>query len=318
MDTGGDQVNSAAVNPDIAALTELLKLQINAAETRERNLSQLVHQTLQTLSGTTQPSTTQSSPAPKAVAAERPMLLSSSSLTDFTSWEEAWDDFSVCQHLTSQPQLTQVSALRQAFDEDLRRFLREGIIPIPANANVAQIISAVKLYIRRQRNPILDRLEFYKRCQSPSEPFDAFYTALRELFNACDFPDLSLCTTCSGRVCRPCTATLTKVSNDVLRDRLVVGVRSDETRHKLLATQDLTLDSAVKLCRAEEAASQTSSSMPMTGTVNVARKTNYQRQKSHQPAQTPTNTWQEKCPNCGRSKHTKSPCPAAKVVCNVL
>ena len=48
MDTGGDQVNSAAVNPDIAALTELLKLQINAAETRERNLSQLIHQTLQT------------------------------------------------------------------------------------------------------------------------------------------------------------------------------------------------------------------------------------------------------------------------------
>ena len=89
MDTGGDQVNSAAVNPDIAALTELLKLQINADETPERNLSQLVHQTLQTLSGTTQPSTTQSSPAPKAVAAERPMLLSSSSLTDFTSWEEA-------------------------------------------------------------------------------------------------------------------------------------------------------------------------------------------------------------------------------------
>ena len=93
-------------------------------------------------------------------------------------------------------------------------------------------------------------------------------------------------------------------------------MRNDETRHKLLATQDLTLHSAVKLCRAEEAASQTSSSMPMTGTVNVARKTNYQRQKSHQPTQTPTNTRQEKCPNCHRSKHTTSPCPAAKVVRN--
>jgi len=125
----------------------------------------------------------------------------------------------------------------------------------------------------------LDRLEFYKRFQSPSEPFDAFYTSLRELFNACNFPDLALCFSCSSATCHECRAVLAKVNDDVLRDRIVVGIRSDETRHKLLAVPDLDLRAVIQLCRAEEAASQTTTSIPSHGQVNAARKSNYQRSK---------------------------------------
>ena len=171
---------------DISALTQLITLQIQAAETREKNLTQLVQQTLQSITQTQQ---SPSSAPPKSVAAERPMLLSSASLADFAAWEESWRDYAVCQRLSSLGRDTRVSAVRQAFDEDIRRFLREGIIPIKSTDDSTDIIAAVKLYIRRQRNPLLDRLDFYNRRQQRGESFDSFFTSLKELFNACDFSD---------------------------------------------------------------------------------------------------------------------------------
>ncbi|XP_065190755.1 uncharacterized protein LOC135821686 [Sycon ciliatum] len=314
----------------VVALTKLVAGQMQAAKAREQQLSKLFQDTLKSLqqqqqqptglAPTSTRSTPTSAPTPKPLSQDRPMLLSTASLADFATWEEAWDNYSACQQLASHGLNTRVSALRQAFDEDLRRFLREGIIPIGANDDVHVIIAAVKKYLRRLRNPLLDRLAFYNRKQSRAEPFDAFYTSLRESYNACDFPDLSLCTTCSGQICGGCKSIL-QVTHDVLRDRIVVGISNEETRHKLLATPDLTLDAAIKLCRAEEAASDTSHNIPGQAHVNAARKSAYQQQKRQSasnsfPKSSAAPKARVKCPNCGRSAHTKSACPAIGKLCN--
>ena len=83
----------------------------------------------------------------------------------------------------------------------------------------------------------------------------------------------SLCDACSRRNCQDCAVLLRQTANEIL-DRLTVGVRDDETRHKLLAKTYLTLDEAVDICRAEEAATQTRSDISLPGniTVNAARK----------------------------------------------
>ena len=85
-----------------------------------------------------------------------------------------WRDYYECQHLSAQSRETRVSSLRQALDEELRRFLREGIIVTSPNPDADDVISAVKEYLRRQRNPLLDRIAFYDRCQSKGESFDSF------------------------------------------------------------------------------------------------------------------------------------------------
>ena len=91
---------------------------------------------------------------------------------------------STCPRKVGRPESVQYVKL---FDEEIRRFLREGIICIPTPADVPAIITAVKAYIRRQHNPLLDRIEFYQRHQQRGESFDSFYTSLKELFSACDF-----------------------------------------------------------------------------------------------------------------------------------
>ena len=105
-------------------------------------------------------------------------------------------------------------------------------------------------------------MEFYRRAQQSGESFDTFYTSLRELFHACNFCGLSVCVTCTRKLCGSCTSSLQALTDDILRDRVVTGVLADEVHHKLLAVKDLTLQACVDLCRAEEAVSQTTSRIP--------------------------------------------------------
>lgn len=77
--------------------------------------------------------------------------------------------------------------------------------------------------------------------------------------------------------------TLQKKSREIIRDSLLVGIASDETRHKLLATADISLEDAIKICRAEEAACQTQTVMEQTQCdkqVNALRKSQYKKDLS--------------------------------------
>ena len=47
------------------------------------------------------------------------------------------------------------------------------------------------------------------------------------------------------------------LKDGLIRDRLVLGVTNVETRKKLLSTPDLTLESAIVICRSEETARRT-------------------------------------------------------------
>ena len=92
----------------------------------------------------------------------------------------------------------------------------------------------------------------------------------------------------------------------------------DDTKHKLLATKNLTLKDAIDLCRSEEAATQTKTGITPTNQVNAVRRSTYQKQKSEvgpKPGETRDNSV-SKCPNCGRSRHVKNKCPAADRTCN--
>ena len=51
----------------------------------------------------------------KTVSGERPMLVVSATMADFVAWEEAWSDYSRCQHLEAQHLATQRAALPQRF-----------------------------------------------------------------------------------------------------------------------------------------------------------------------------------------------------------
>ena len=138
---------------DVASLVELMKTQMKAAKEREMRMASMLESALKpSADGRSQPVQVTPSPSTRAVSAECPMLLSSATLADFVSWEEAWTDYAKCQHLANQDRETRVSAVHQSFDEDIRRYVRQGIIGVPTNADVPDVIASVKAYVRCQRN----------------------------------------------------------------------------------------------------------------------------------------------------------------------
>ena len=80
-----------------------------------------------------------------------------------------------------------------------------------------------------------ERYRFNKRTQETGERFDVFLGEIRRLACACDFG---------------------AVEESMVRDRIVVGLTDDTTRRKLLQIRDLTLDKAIDVCKASEAAAK--------------------------------------------------------------
>ena len=161
MDGAESTAPSPPLDVDLNQLLQVIHAQVRASAQRDEQLKAL----LETFSSG-QPPVPVVSPAPtphipaaaKPIAVDRPTLLSSATLADFTAWSEAWDDYARCQILATQPLLTRMSAFRQTLDEDLRRFIREGIISIPDTSDVEEAKDELRKFIRRQRNPLLDRI----------------------------------------------------------------------------------------------------------------------------------------------------------------
>ena len=204
---GREELEQRTSRSEDSDLVMLMKAQFLAAEKREERLEKML-KTEVSATAAQLPAAVMKS---KQISAERPVLLSTASLAEFSAWEESWYDYAVCQQLTAQSHQTRVSAVRLSFHEEVRRYLREGIGKVSPNADVPEFIKAVKTFIFGQRNPLLDRIDFYNRQQDKGESLDSFYAALRELYNVSDFPDLNLCQRFSAAICGQCETTLQKV-----------------------------------------------------------------------------------------------------------
>ncbi|TRY81025.1 hypothetical protein TCAL_13606, partial [Tigriopus californicus] len=120
----------------------------------------------------------------RPISVDRPMLMASATTCDFATWKEGWENFSICQHLESQSREVRVAALKTCLDSDIQRYIIQKTIPVAAAADASDIISALAQYIRAQRNPLLDRLDFYRARPDKGESFNNFYTRLKEMYSA--------------------------------------------------------------------------------------------------------------------------------------
>ena len=86
---------------------------------------------------------------------------------------------------------------------------------------------------RREQNVINERYVFHTRVQSEGETIDSFTTDLRLKSQSCEFGSLQ---------------------DSLIRDRVVVGIRNSKIRGRLLRDSELTLERAIDICKANEAA----------------------------------------------------------------
>lgn len=101
------------------------------------------------------------------------------------------------------------------------------------NQNYAAVVKKFDDYWDAQRNEVYERYIFRKRTQSEGETFEHFLRDVKKQAWFCNFRTLT---------------------DSMIRDQIVIGIRSDSLRAKLLRDNQLTLANAVQLCKASEAA----------------------------------------------------------------
>ena len=159
---------------------------------------------------------------------------------------------------------------------------------------------------------ILERAKFNRRCQRDGETVDEYITALYTLVETCDYKGLK---------------------EEMLRDRLVVGIKDLKMPETLQLDAGLTLESAKKKIRQKEAVHQQGKELQAadkpTGQASLqavkgrplSRRggaCGKKEERSH-PSSGPQrgdNKPQQQCTRCGGGPHPLHKCYARTAVCN--
>ena len=156
-------------------------------------------------------------------------------------------------------------------------------------------------YFNVRRNKIFERARFNLRKQEEGESVDQFITSLYRLAEHCDYGTLK---------------------NELIRDRIVVGLRDAKISEKLQLDPALTLEGAVTQARQKEAVHEQQSivrshvqSENKVDTVKFRQKQGQNKQR-RQARDKPRNQNGDKCTRCGAvPSHSRNKCPAKDSKC---
>ena len=234
----------------------------------------------------------------------QPMDCSGNVAQNWEYFEKAWDNYATAIEITKKSEEIQSANLKSIMGKDCFQILQN--LPITeAEAKVPKnVLDTLREHFAPQKNTIYERYMFNTANQLPNEKFDAYLVRLRKLASTCDFGQLI---------------------DQMIRDRLVIGIRDSNVRARLLRESELTLNKAIELIRSSERAAEHAKEIDPNEDTNQVHYVMKKKKQAYKGGARPkTNTSskpqqkQDKSfSNCGRcgTQHPPRNCPAFKQVC---
>ncbi|GFO19765.1 Pol protein [Plakobranchus ocellatus] len=212
-------------------------------------------------------------------------------------WRARFQRFRLCSGLSNKPEDDQVGTLLYSMGD-----IADDILSVvrldEAKATYNETLSALDGYFNSKKNTIFARARFNRRVQQSGESVDAFIQDLHRLADECNYLTLK---------------------EELIRDRIVVGVRDDELSKQLQGKQDLDLTEAIRLSRQAEARTEGQNVLrPRVDLVHKFKPAAAKRfsQPKQQPQPSRANPG-KKCGICGKAPlHKKEACPARSAICH--
>jgi hypothetical protein len=166
-----------------------------------------------------------------------PLKIHGSDIADnWNRFKEQWDNYEVATGIKEESAEKRGAIFLTCIGTDAYDVYRSMEFETGVDKKKIDVITtAFKAFCVGNVNVTYERYVFNKRTQENGESFDIFLGDLRRMARSCQFEG---------------------VCDSMIRDRIVVGVRDDATRHKLLQQRDLTLARAIDICKASEAAAR--------------------------------------------------------------
>ena len=108
-----------------------------------------------------------------------------------------------------------------------------------------------------------------------------------------------------------------QLRDEMVRDRIVVGIRDAKLSQKLQMDPDLTLEKATKLVRESEAIKLQQTAIRPEDTTNLGAVNSWHHgQKTTKSRQTPPTQPSVTCARCSKAPHSRMQCPARDQICH--
>ncbi|UYV81558.1 K02A2.6-like, partial [Cordylochernes scorpioides] len=169
---------------------------------------------------------------------------------------------------------------------------------------IDSVLKAFDSHFCVRKNIIYERAKFNSRIQEDREPVDEFITSLYKLADSCEFEGLH---------------------EQLIRDRIVVGVRDKALSERMQLDSELTLEKAVKMVRQQEAIRQQQVDLQRPSAsqkVNQVKfnSKNFSPKQQQQPSRKKEKSakTRSRCPKCGGFTHREGQaCRAEGQKCNL-
>lgn len=222
-------------------------------------------------------------------------------------FKQSWENYSIITNLNSKEESFKKAMFLHCIGVDALKIY--NTLSFSEDENTLQhIMGKMEKYFIGNVNETYERYVFNQRSQNEGETVDHYITSLKMLAKSCNF----------------CNC----LADSLLRDRIVLGIRSSTAKKRLLQERNLDLNRCIDICKSQEA-SETQLRAMGSETIHATKATRrpkqertklpfgYERSKQKVSCATPTAT-PNRCKFCTKPHPLrKEACPAWGRTCNL-
>ena len=221
-------------------------------------------------------------------------------------WRQVWDSFEIVSMLDTQAMKYRVATFITCIGPDALEVYNG--LPFECDSDkqdLPKILDLMEKYCIGQTNVIYERYVFNTRNQEEGESIDTYNTALRTLAQTCNFGDLK---------------------DELIRDRIVCGIRENTVRKRLLQESGLTLKKCMDIARGAESAAAKVKAMGNEEQIHGVKQKKFQPKpkrgqsrsrkfidchycgQRHEQDRNKCDAYGKTCERCGLKNHVASTC----------
>ena len=159
-------------------------------------------------------------------------------------FKRQWSDYEIATGLDKRDESVRLATLRSAMGRECLQILPNLSLSEEDKKKIDKCLEALENYFKPTRNVEYERYVFNTCLQSSEESVQTYVARLRKLAASCEYGALT---------------------DEFIRDRLVIGLKSHGDKVMLLRKKTLTLQKAIEMCTSSETASKQMKTIEATG-----------------------------------------------------
>ena len=220
---------------------------------------------------------------------------------EWPKWRKRYEQFRIASGLSGDAAAKQVNTLLYCMGDESDAILDSMKVTEDERGDYTVVLRKFDDFFKVRRNVIFERARFNLRSQQEGESAEEFIMELYRLVENCDYGEFQ---------------------DEMIRDRLVVGIRNQQLSERMQLDPDLNLEKAKKMSRQLEAVcdqsrelkreSTTVDTVLSKKTVSKQGKPPYKRKDYAKDKRAPE---KKRCTRCGGGHQSQDKCPAKEATC---